>query len=107
MPIANVTSKGQITIPIETQTRLRLVRGTKISFDQNAAGETVMRPKTGDIRALRGILKYDGSPVSIEEMNEAIGRAIVESCKRSISRLRSIRTSCRDISSKMMRNKRR
>ena len=85
MPIATVTSKGQITIPIETRTRLRLVPGTKISFDQNAAGETVIRPKTGDIRALRGILKYDGPPVSIEEMNEAIGDAIAEDYLRSVS----------------------
>ena len=85
MPIATVTSKGQITIPIETRTRLRLVPGTKISFDLNAAGETVLRPKTGDIRALRGILKYDGPPVSIEAMNEAIGDAIAEDYLRSVS----------------------
>ena len=84
MPTATVTSKGQVTIPAETRKRLRLVPGSKIDFVQNAAGETVVRAKTGDIRALRGILKYDGPPVSIEEMNKAIGRAVVESFKRSI-----------------------
>jgi antitoxin PrlF len=84
MPTATVTSKGQITIPSETRARLRLVPGTKVDFVQNAAGETVIRPKTGDIRALRGILKYDGPPVSIEEMNAAIGRAISESFKQSV-----------------------
>lgn len=84
MPTATVTSKGQVTIPAETRKRLRLVAGSKIDFVQNAAGETVVRAKTGDIRALRGILKYDGPPVSIEEMNEAIGRAVVESFERSI-----------------------
>lgn len=84
MSTATVTSKGQVTIPAETRKRLRLVPGSKIDFVQNAAGETVVRAKTGDIRALRGILKYDGPPVSIEEMNKAIGRAVVESFKRSI-----------------------
>jgi antitoxin PrlF len=84
MPTATVTSKGQITIPSETRARLRLVPGTKVDFVQNAAGETVIRPKTGDIRTLRGILKYDGPPVSIEEMNAAIGRAISESFKQSV-----------------------
>jgi antitoxin PrlF len=85
MPTATLTSKGQITIPAETRKRLRLVPGSKIDFVQNAAGETVLRTKTGDIRVLRGILKYHGPPVSIEEMNEAIGRAVVESFNRSIS----------------------
>ncbi len=84
MATATLTSKGQITIPAETRKRLRLVPGSKVDFVQNEAGETVLRTKTGDIRALRGILKYDGPPVSIEEMNEAIGRAVVESFKRSI-----------------------
>lgn len=80
-----MTSKGQITIPAETRKRLRLVPGSKVDFVQNAAGETVLRTKTGDIRALRGILKYDGPPVSIEDMNKAIAREVVESFKRSVS----------------------
>lgn len=83
MPTATVTSKGQITIPAETRARLRLVPGSKVDFVQNAAGETVLRTKTGDIRALRGILKYDGPPVSIEEMNEAIEQAVVSRYLRS------------------------
>lgn len=84
MPTATVTSKGQVTIPAETRKRLRLVAGSKIDFVQNAAGETVVRAKTGDIRELRGFLKYDGPSVSIEDMNAAIGEAVVESFKRSI-----------------------
>ena len=54
--------------------KLRLTKGSKVDVSVNAAGEMVLRPKTGDIRRLRGILKYDGPPVSIEEMNEAILR---------------------------------
>ena len=78
MPTATVTSKGQITIPAETRARLRLVPGTKVDFVQNAAGETVLRTKTGDIRALKGIIKYDGPPVSIEDMNASIAEAVAE-----------------------------
>ena len=84
MPTATVTSKGQVTIPAETRKRLRLVPGSKIDFVQNAAGETVVRAKTGDIRALRGILKYDGPPVSIEDMNKAIEEAVVSRYLRSL-----------------------
>ena len=85
MTIATLTSKRQITLPAEACAKLRLAKGSKVDVSVNAAGEIVLRPRTGDIRRLRGILKYDGPPVSIEEMNEAIGRAIVESYERSVS----------------------
>ncbi len=85
MTIATLTSKRQITLPADACAKLRLVKGSKVDVSVNEAGEMVLRPKTGDIRRLRGILKYDGPPVSIEEMNASIGRAIVESFKRSVS----------------------
>lgn len=84
MVAATMTSKGQITIPVAVRKRLRLKVGSKIDFVENEAGETVIRAKTGDIRELYGFIKYDGPPVSIEEMNEAIGDAIVESFERSV-----------------------
>ena len=84
MPTATVTSKGQITIPAETRARLRLVAGSKVDFVQNVAGETVLRTKTGDIRALKGIIKYHGPPVSIEEMNKGIEEAAVSRYLRTL-----------------------
>ena len=84
MPTATVTSTGQITIPAETRARLRLVPGMKVDFVQNAAGETVLRTKTGDIRALKGIVKYDGPPVSIEDMNASIAEAVAERLDRCL-----------------------
>jgi antitoxin PrlF len=84
MATATVTSKGQVTIPAETRKRLRLVAGSKIDFVQNAAGETVVRTKTLDIRELRGFFKYDGPPVSLEDMDRGIAKAVVERYKRSL-----------------------
>jgi AbrB family looped-hinge helix DNA binding protein len=78
MASATMTSKGQITLPAATRARLRLVKGSKLDVSENDKGQIVLTPrpaKTGDIRKLRGILKYDGPPVSIEEMNEAILKA--------------------------------
>ena len=83
--MATMTSKGQITIPVEVRRKLRLKAGSKVDFVENAAGELVLRPRTGDIRELYGIVKYDGPPLSIEEINEAIGDAAAESFRRSIS----------------------
>lgn len=83
MVAATMTSKGQITIPVAVRRKLRLKAGSKVDFVENKAGELVLRPRTGDIRALRGIVKYDGPPISIEDMNEAIGEAAVERFLRS------------------------
>lgn len=84
MTTITMTSKGQITLPAATRAKLGLAAGSKFTVSDGPNGEIVLKPKTGDIRALRGFIKYDGPPVSIEEMNESIGRAIVESFKRSI-----------------------
>lgn len=85
MTIATMTSKGQITIPADVRAKLGLVAGTKIIFEEMGDGRLLMRPKTRDIRDLRGILKYDGPPVSIEEMNRGIAEAVAERDRRSRS----------------------
>jgi AbrB family looped-hinge helix DNA binding protein len=83
MTTITMTSKGQITLPAATRAKLRLEAGSKFLVSENERGEIV--PKTGDIRRLRGVLKYDGPPVSIDEMSEAVRRSAVESFKRSVS----------------------
>ena len=85
MKTATVTSKGQVTIPAEIRRKLRLHAGSKIDFIENEAGEMVIRSKTGDIRELFGFLKFDGTPLTIEQMEEAIGKAAAEHFKRSQS----------------------
>ena len=78
-----MTSKGQITIPVAVRKRLRLRAGSKVDFVENKAGELVLKPRTGDIRELRGIVKYDGPPMSIADMNDVIADAAVERFLRS------------------------
>jgi antitoxin PrlF len=77
MPIATVTSKGQITIPIEVRKALKLKAGDKINFFENEDGEYTFQPKTGSIMEMKGILQKMGyAPLgyapSIEEMDQAI-----------------------------------
>jgi antitoxin PrlF len=74
METAAVTSKGQITIPIEVREKLGIKPGDRVRFVENEKGEIVLKPKTGSIMDLRGIVKWTGKPVTIEEMNETIGR---------------------------------
>ena len=85
MTIATMTSKGQITIPAAMRLKLRLAPGSKVDFVENEAGEVVLRPLQGDVRRLRGVVKYDGPPKTLEDMDEAIGQAAAESFRRSSS----------------------
>jgi len=74
MSTATVTSKGQITIPLDVRQRLGLDAGDRVEFVQTAAGEFTIKPVTCEIRALRGLLKTPHRPVTIEQMSQAIRR---------------------------------
>jgi antitoxin PrlF len=72
---STLTSKGQITIPKAIRDRLRLQAGQRVEFQVDRRGDVVMRAKNVDIRELKGILRSTRkTPLSIEEMNEAIAR---------------------------------
>jgi AbrB family looped-hinge helix DNA binding protein len=72
MPSATVTSKGQITIPLEVRNAMGVSAGTRIDFVRGDDGRYVMIPKTGSISALKGIIPLRRKPATIEEMQEAI-----------------------------------
>jgi antitoxin PrlF len=79
MVMATMTSKGQITVPKEVRDALGLKAGTRVSFIRDASGDYLIRAKTGSIRDLRGMLKWDGPPVSVEDMNDGIAAGASES----------------------------
>ncbi|WP_158750990.1 AbrB/MazE/SpoVT family DNA-binding domain-containing protein [Acidobacterium sp. S8] len=73
MASSTITSKGQITIPIEVRTNLGVGVGDRIEFVFNkATGHYEMIPATVSIQSLKGILPKRKKPVTISEMNEAI-----------------------------------
>ena len=72
MSVATITSKGQVTIPKDVRDELGLEPGMKLDFIRVGDGEYRLRPKNLRVEELFGILKYDGPPITIEEMNEAI-----------------------------------
>jgi AbrB family looped-hinge helix DNA binding protein len=74
MATAAVTSKGQITIPAEVRKKLGLKPGDRVRFVEGENGEFVLKPKTGSIMNLKGIARYSGKPMTIEEMNETIAK---------------------------------
>ena len=86
MPTATMTSKGQITIPIEIRKALGLDPGDKIDFYQVEKGRYQMIPKTASIRDLEGCIPKLDHVVTIEEMNQAIRDGAAESYLKSVGR---------------------
>ncbi len=74
MATAAVTSKGQITIPLEVRKKLGIKPGDRVRFIEGENGEFVLKPKTGSIMDLEGCVHWTGKPVTIEEMNETIAK---------------------------------
>jgi antitoxin PrlF len=78
MGTATITSKGQITIPIEIRTELGLKAGDQVFFSKNAQGRYVLYPKNGSVKALKGMFGKFPRALSIEEINEAIARGAAD-----------------------------
>jgi len=78
MSEAKMTSKGQITVPKDIRLKLGLKPGDRIRFLLEADGRVRLMPAKRDISELVGVLPKPRRALSIEEMDEAIGRAVVE-----------------------------
>ena len=74
MSEATITSKGQVTIPVEIRKSLGLIAGERVVFTQLDDGTTIMRTKKRSILDIKGMLKPMRSKrkVEVEDMN--IGR---------------------------------
>ena len=67
-----ITTKGQVTIPVDVRRRLGVDAGDRIEFVEMEDGSFAIRPATSDVRALKGMLSKPPKPVSVEDMNAAI-----------------------------------
>jgi antitoxin PrlF len=74
MATASVTSKGQITIPIEVRKELGLKTGDRVEFIKRDDGAYALKAKTGSIRTVQGMWKFRGKRVTVAEMNAAIAK---------------------------------
>jgi antitoxin PrlF len=84
MATATLTSKGQLTLPIELRTQMGLQAGSIVEFIRDDAGAWTLMAKNGDIRELKGIVRYDGPAVSIEDMEGAAMKAATADYLKSI-----------------------
>ena len=79
MSRATMTTKGQITIPKDVRDDLGLEAGTKVSFVRLGPGDYRLRVKRGSVMDLAGMARYDGPPMSIEDMDDAIAEGAIAS----------------------------
>lgn len=77
MPAATMTSKGQVTIPKEIREELGLEAGTRLRFVRTSQGYVLKRASNSVMR-LAGSVKYDGPPLSLEEIEQRMAAGYAE-----------------------------
>ena len=72
MSTATVTTKGQITIPIDVRRALNVETGDRVEFVLIEPGRFEVIAATRSVRELKGRFGKPKRAVSIDEMNAAI-----------------------------------
>lgn len=72
MTTATVTSKGQITIPVDVREALRVEPGDRVEFVEVEPGRFEVVAATRSVKELKGLFGKPAKRVSIEDMNKAI-----------------------------------
>ena len=76
MPIATLTTKGLITLPVELRNSLRLAAGDRVELFYQADDTVALRSLKGSVKDLKGIVGKRTKPASIEEMDRATAAAV-------------------------------
>jgi antitoxin PrlF len=72
MATSTMTTKGQVTIPLDVRQRLGLDAGDRIEFVEIGKGVFAIKPAIDDVRSLKGLLRKPAKSISIEDMKAAI-----------------------------------
>lgn len=70
--IATVTAKGQVTLPAEARRRLGIRPGSKLAFVVIDEERLEIIPMADSIDTLKGMLPKPETPLSLEDIQEAI-----------------------------------
>jgi antitoxin PrlF len=72
MTTATISSKGQITIPVEVRQALHVDTGDRVEFVEVEPGRYEFVAATRSVTELKGMFGKAKQTVTIEEMNRAI-----------------------------------
>jgi antitoxin PrlF len=73
---STITSKGQVTVPVEIREKLNLQTGDKLDFQIENGAIRAFPVGKGSLEELMSILPKSTRRFSVEEMNEAIARGV-------------------------------
>ncbi len=73
MPIATMTSKGQLTIPKPVRDALQLNAGDEVEITLTGDGAALFRPRHPAVATLFGAVKYAGPTVPVKAMDPGAG----------------------------------
>jgi antitoxin PrlF len=73
---STLTTKGQITLPKVLRDALHLKTGDRVLFEELGEGTYIIKPRTTDVRALKGSVSYQGAAKTLQEMEAAIAANI-------------------------------
>jgi len=71
MPTSTMTSKGQLTVPIEVRKRLHLGDGSRVIFTEDGADYRIQAAGRS-AASLYGALPKPAAPLTLDEMDAAI-----------------------------------
>jgi hypothetical protein len=74
MATATLTTKGQITIPLEVRNALKVEAGDRVEFVQIAPDRYEFVAATREVTALKGMFGPAKNQVTVEDMNAAIAQ---------------------------------
>ncbi len=74
MPTATLSAKGRITLPLQVRESLGLTEGDRVEFIEIETGKFAVIAASASVRSLKGAVPKPATPVSIEDMNDAIER---------------------------------
>jgi antitoxin PrlF len=80
---AKITTKGQITIPAAVREAMGLNPGGKVAFFKGEDGEFMLRP-VRSIMELKGCLAGHLPPMTVTDMDHAIGEAVKQEHLKSV-----------------------
>jgi antitoxin PrlF len=77
MTLVTITSKGQMTLPKEVRDDLKVKPGDRLIIEKRGDGY-VLRPQRSALDLFAELPRYEGPPVTVEEMDEAIEEEVWE-----------------------------
>lgn len=74
MSTAVMTSKGQVTIPLDVRKKLGLDQGDRVDFVDLGNNQFGIMAAVEEVTTLKGLVRKPAAPVSINMMNNAIAK---------------------------------